>query len=138
MPAKDLFHAAVKTALQKTGWQITADPLKLEWGDVELYVDLAAERLVAAERQGEKIAVEVKSFLGQSAVYEFHSALGQFINYRTILLQQEPDRTLYLAVPLDTHDAFFSLPFTQAVVQQNQLRLIVYNPEKQEIVLWKN
>lgn len=85
MSARDVFHIAVKTALQKDGWQVIADPLKLEWGEVELYVDLAAERLLAAERQGNKIAVEVKSFLGQSEIYEFHGALGQFINYRTVL-----------------------------------------------------
>lgn len=138
MSTKDVFHHAVKVALQKERWIITADPLKLEWGEVELYVDLAADRLVAAERAGEKIAVEVKSFLGQSAVYEFHGALGQFINYRTILLKQEPDRTLYLAVPIDTYDSFFTLPFTQAVIEQNHLRLIAYNPQTEEIILWKS
>jgi hypothetical protein len=138
MSAKDIFHKAVKTALEKDSWVITDDPLKIEWGEVELYIDLAAERLIAAERAEQKIAVEVKSFLGQSAVYEFHGALGQFINYRTILEQQEPERILYLAVPLDTYDAFFCLPFTQAVMQQNKVNLIVYNPRLQEIALWKS
>ncbi|MBC7973044.1 MAG: XisH family protein [Verrucomicrobia bacterium] len=138
MSARDAFHNAVKVALEKERWTITADPLKLQWGDVELYVDLAADRLVAADRADEKIAVEIKSFLGQSEIYEFHGALGQFINYRTILAQQERDRVLYLAVPVDTYDSFFTLPFTQTVVQQNQLKLIVYNPEKQELVLWQS
>jgi XisH protein len=54
------------------------------------------------------------------------------------LAQQERDRVLYLAVPVDTYDSFFTLPFTQTVVQQNQLKLIVYNPEKQELVLWQS
>jgi len=138
MSARDAFHNAVKVALEKERWTITADPLKLQWGDVELYVDLAADRLVAADRADEKIAVEIKSFLGQSEIYEFHGALGQFINYRTLLAQQERDRVLYLAVPVDTYDSFFTLPFTQTVVQQNQLKLIVYNPEKQELVLWQS
>lgn len=136
MSARDIFHNAVKNALGKEGWSITADPLKLQWGEVELFVDLAADRLVAAEKGGTKIAVEVKSFLGQSEIHEFHGALGQFINYRTILSQQEPERILYLAVPIDTYSSFFASPFAQAVVQQNNLKLIAYNAAREEIVLW--
>jgi hypothetical protein len=44
-------------------------------------VDLAAERLIAADRDGEKIAVEIKSFLNPSAIADFHQALGQFLSY---------------------------------------------------------
>ncbi len=68
MSAKDIFHDAVKSALQKDGWTITNDPLYLKLGDDQLRVDLAAERLIAAEREQEKIAVEVKSFLAPSAI----------------------------------------------------------------------
>lgn len=89
MSAKDAFHQVVKTALQKEGWLVTDDPLEIRWGTVEMYIDLGAEKAIGAERNGVKIAVEVKSFLGQSAIYEFHLALGQFINYRAVLQQQE-------------------------------------------------
>jgi hypothetical protein len=68
MSAKDKLHEAVKRGLQKEGWTVTADPLKLDYGDLTLLVDLAAERLLAATREGEKIAVEVKSFLNFSAI----------------------------------------------------------------------
>ena len=82
MSAKDIFHEVVKRALQKDGWQITHDPFSISVGGVNMSIDLGAERLIAAERQGEKIAVEVKSFLERaSAISEFHTALGQFINY---------------------------------------------------------
>ncbi len=82
MAAKDIFHEVVKKALQKDGWQITHDPLSLGVGGVNISIDLGAERLIAAEREGKKIAVEVKSFLERaSAISEFHTALGQFINY---------------------------------------------------------
>lgn len=138
MSAKDAFHQVVKTALQKEGWSITADPLEIRWGSVEMYIDLGAEKVIGAERNGEKIAVEVKSFLGQSAVYEFHLALGQFINYRAVLQQQEADRILYLAIPSDTFDTFFNLPFTQAVVQQNQMKLLVYDVDQEVIVTWQS
>ena len=33
-----------------------------------MYVDLAAEELVAAEKEGRKIAVEIKSFIGASEI----------------------------------------------------------------------
>lgn len=63
MPAKDLYHEAVKNALIKDGWTITHDPLRLRLRrGKSLFVDLGAERLLAAERGAEKIAVEVKSF----------------------------------------------------------------------------
>jgi XisH protein len=109
MSAKDKFHDVVKAALQKDGWQITHDPLVLRvQGIADLYVDLGAENSIAADRQGEKIAVEIKSFIGTSTISEFHSAIGQFINYRYALELQEPERVLYLAVPLTIYNVFLS------------------------------
>jgi CRISPR/Cas system-associated exonuclease Cas4 (RecB family) len=67
MAAKDLFHEAVRRGLEKDQWTITDDPLELEWEEVKVKIDLAAERLIAAERGGEKIAVEIKTFIGTSA-----------------------------------------------------------------------
>jgi XisH protein len=96
--AKDIFHDVVKRALQKEGWQITHDPFALKVGTVEMFIDLGAERLLGAERDGTKIAVEIKSFLANaSAISEFHTALGQFINYRAALKLSEPERILFLA-----------------------------------------
>jgi glucose-6-phosphate 1-dehydrogenase len=136
MSAKDVFHDAVKSALQKEGWQVADKQLKVTWEKVELDIDLAADRLLSADRGNEKIAVEVNSFLENSTLYSFHTALGQFINYRTALRQQESDRILYLGVPQDTYETFFQQPFTQAVIQENRLRLVIYSPEREEIVLW--
>lgn len=68
MPAKDLYHDVVRNALIKEVWTVTHDPLRLQWGPKDLYVDLGAERLLAAEKPGHKIAVEVKSFVGPSIV----------------------------------------------------------------------
>jgi len=76
MPAKDKFHQAVKTGLQSAGWTITADPLHLEFGGLDLYIDLAADKIIAAEKADRKIAVEVKSFATPSLISEFHTALG--------------------------------------------------------------
>jgi len=99
MARRDLYHEAVRAALIKDGWLITADPLDLTVGEVELLADLGAERVVAADRGNEKIAVEIKSFVGQSPVSEFHKALGQYENYRLSLEELEPNRSLWLAIP---------------------------------------
>ena len=136
MPARDKFHNSVKAGLECEGWTITADPLYLEFGGVDLYVDLAADKVLAAEKEGRKIAVEIKSFIAPSLVSEFHTALGQFINYRTALKVQEPERHLYLAVPEDTYKIFFMLPFTQTVISQQQMKLIVYHIDKEVILKW--
>jgi hypothetical protein len=79
MPARDIYHNTVKQALIKEGWEITHDPLRLQWGTKDMYVDLAAEQLVAAERRGQKIAVEIKSFIGPSEIEDLRNALGQFV-----------------------------------------------------------
>ncbi|MBW4670055.1 MAG: XisH family protein [Cyanomargarita calcarea GSE-NOS-MK-12-04C] len=138
MGAKDLFHNAVKVALEKEQWVITSDPLKLEVGGTKLEIDLGAERLLAAERQGKKIAVEVKSFLGDSPLTDYHAALGQFLNYRLALEINEPDRDLYLAIPLIAYEAFFQREFAQLSVERYQIKRIVYDPINEVITQWIN
>lgn len=101
-------------------------------------IDLGAERLLAAERDGEKIAVEIKSFLASvSAISEFHTALGQFINYRGALRLEDRDRVLYLAVPDLVYNSFFQLDFPSSMLAENEVKLIVYNIELEQITLWK-
>ena len=137
MSAKDRYHNAVKSALLKENWIITADPLRLKFSDQdEVRINLGAERLLAAEREHEKIAIEIKSFLSESALFDYHAALGQFLNYRLVLGSLDPDRILYLAVPLVAYEVFFQRPLAKASVRTYQVRLLVYNPIEEEIVLW--
>ena len=136
MPAKDIFHNTVKLGLEKEGWIITNDPLYLDFGGVEIYIDLGAEKLIVAEREGKKIAVEVKSFISGSAISEFHKALGQFINYRTALNQKQPERELYLAIPNTIYETFFKLELIQLVIKTQTIKLIVYNPDREAIEQW--
>ncbi len=133
--AKDRFHYAVRTALEKQGWTITADPYEISVGDVDFEIDLAAEML-AAERAGEKIAVEIKSFIGGSNVSEFHTALGQFLNYKFALEEADPQRKLYLAVPESIYKSFFQRRFTRLVVERTQINLLIYNEKQEVIVQW--
>ena len=138
MPAKDLFHQAVKSALEKEQWLITADPLFISVEGVDMSIDLGAEELLAAERNGRKIAVEIKSFIGTSEIYDFHLALGQFMNYRLALQKKEPERTLYLAVPAEAYETFFVRPFVQSAIASFSLKLLIYAPDREVIVQWIN
>lgn len=118
---KDRFHDIVRAALEKEGWQITADPYEINVDDVAFEIDLAAEQLLAATRENQKIAVEVKSFISPSNVSDFHTALGQFLNYRDALLIVEPARQLYLAVRVPVYESFFQRRFIMAAIKRYQL-----------------
>ncbi|MDZ8067407.1 MAG: XisH family protein [Nostoc sp. DedQUE08] len=134
MSARDIFHNLVRLALQKDGWTITHDSLSIDLADGQLQIDLGAERLIAAQKQDERIAVEIKSFVAPSAISEFHTALGQCLNYRL----KEPERVLYLAVPLATYENFFSRQLPQLSIHEYQLKLLVFDPENEVIVQWIN
>jgi hypothetical protein len=133
---KDRFHDVVRIALEKEGWKITADPYEINVDDVDFEIDLAAEQLLAAELEDRKIAVEVKSFISPSNVSEFHTALGQFLNYRDALEKIEPDRQLYLAVRVPIYESFFQRRFIAAAVERYQLRLITYDVQQEVITRW--
>jgi XisH protein len=135
--AKDYFHSVVKAALIQDGWAVTDDPLKIKVGGVDMEIDLGAEQMIAAERQGQKIAVEVKSFMaGTSAISEFHRALGQFINYRAALKSETPERILYLAIPYLAFNTFFQLDFPKSRVEENQVNLLIYDIKFERELLW--
>ena len=110
--------------------------LRYELGN--LYIDLGAEKVLAAEQAGKKIAVEIKSFIQSAAISEFYTALGQFISYRTLLKEQYSEYILYLAVPLDTYTSFFATQLAQTIISSQQLKLIVYKPQQEIIDQWLN
>ena len=134
--ARDLFHNTVKDALIQEGWQITHDPFPVNYGDVQMQIDLGAERIIAATKDQETIAVEVKSFINPSAISEFHTAVGQYLNYRRALRSQEPSRILYLAVPSQTYEDFFRLRFIEEGVREYQISLVIYDIEDRKILQW--
>jgi hypothetical protein len=138
MPARDLYHDAVKAALVKDGWTITADPYFIKYENAELYADLAAEKPIAAARGSEKIVVEVKSFVGRSLIYDFQQALGQYLIYRQLIELTEPEYRIYLGIDDITYQDFFLEKAIQVVVQANRLLLVVVDIEREEIAQWTN
>jgi hypothetical protein len=137
VPAKNVYHDAVVRALNADGWTITHDPLALSYGGKDLFVDLGAERVtLAAEKGAEQIAVEVQSFLSPSPVRDLREAVGQFEIYRAVLAEIQPGRLLYLAVPRRVYDGLMSEQFGQLIVTRLQLRLLVFDEKKEEVVKW--
>lgn len=136
MPAKDIYHDTVKTALTKDGWTITHDPLRLRWGSTDLYVDLGAEQLLAAEKTGRKIAIEVKSFIGSSKINDLENAFGQYALYQEILTRQEPDRVLYLAISEEAFLNVFEESLGKLFLESNRVNLVVFDYEEEVILRW--
>src|SRR5262245_44441264 len=136
MPQRDIYHHAVKSALIKDGWTITHDPLTVPFGLRKVYLDLGAERLLAAERGAEQIAVEIKSFIGVSEVADLEAALGQFVLYRSLLARYEPARKLYLAVPGSAFEAILADDIGRAVREDTSMPLIVFDPSKEVVQKW--
>jgi hypothetical protein len=136
MPARDRYHHQVKNALIKDGWTITDDPLHVKWGKKDMYVDLGAEQLLAAEKGERKIAVEVKSFLGPSEMADLERAVGQFIIYRRVLSRAEPDRALFLAIDEEVYDNLFKEPIGTLLLEDPFIQLIVFDPKTETIRQW--
>ncbi len=137
MPRKDLYHDNVVQALEADGWRVTDDPLHLSYGGRNLYVDLGAEeQTIGAEKEGQQIAVEIKSFLGASDVHELSASVGQYNMYRHILSELEPERLLFLAIPGHIFDGIFQEPLGQLLLAKEGILLIVFDVEQQRIRQW--
>jgi len=136
MPQRDLYHLTVRNALIADGWTITHDPYTLPAGTQNVFVDLGAERLLAAERGTERIAVEIKGFIGRSSATDLEQALGQYLLYRGLLLRQEPERVLYLAVSQSAYDTVFVSVIGQVALQDYHLKVIVCDMEQGTISQW--
>ena len=136
MPARDFYHVIVRTALIKDGWTITDDPLTLKFGTTELYVDLGAEKVLAAEKAGQKIAVEIKSFLGKSIIADAQDAIGQFIMYREVLCDYESDRTLFLAISEDVLENEFTEALKNLLLERLKIKIMIFDTNTEEITKW--
>ncbi len=137
MPAKDSYHDIVVEALIDDGWTITDDPLIIGYGDKEFYVDLGAENeTLAAEKEGRKIAIEIKSFVSRSASQDLEKALGQYAVYDTILQELEPERVLYLAVSQNAFDENFDDQLGRLLRRKGRLNFIVFSIRERRIVQW--
>ena len=136
--ARDKFHQEVKQALEKEGWLITDDPLYIKVGQIPIHIDIGAEKLIGAEKNGEKIAVEIKTFGRASFITALHEAVGKYIIYRSVLKYIQSDRLIYLALPDDIYAEFGNEPIVQSVFTEYNFKILIYEPTTQLITSWIN
>ncbi len=135
--AKDKYHSLVKVLLENEGWVITHDPFKIMLGKRRGYNNLGAEKkIIDAEKQNEKIAVEIKSFTEPSDLDSFENALGQFIIYWRALKKNEVDRLLFLAVPSNFYKRFFDDTFFVETAKEFDVKMIVFSEKTETIEQW--
>ncbi len=136
MAKRDKFHDAVRHGLEADGWIITHDPYVVKFGRQTLQVDLGAEMPIAAEKEGKKIAVEIKTFAGVTAMNDLYQAVGQYLIYKSLIRDQEADRVLYLAVPNDAYQENFYPSHGNKIREELNIHLVIYNPKEEEIAKW--
>jgi hypothetical protein len=136
MPAHDLIHESVKSAIIKDGWTITHDPCVIAIEGERLLADPGAERPFAAERGDERIVVEVKSFLGPSLIRDFEEAIGQYWLYRDVLWLSAPESRLYLALRDIVYETLAGHTSFDLLMGRQALSLLIVDIEQEEIVRW--
>jgi hypothetical protein len=134
--AKDKIHHAVRRALEKDGWTILNDPFYIESGGVMVEIDLEAEKFVAAQKANIKILIEIKGLSRRSLIYDFHSAIGQYIDYRGILKDENIDQELYLALPEIIYEEMKTKPFYAKRLLENNVKQIIIDIENETILTW--
>jgi len=140
MARNDKYYPNVVEALFKEGFIVTKAPLTYTLGsNSHTYkIDLAAERtiFIAEKSSKEKIAVEVKSFLDNSFINDFHDANGQYNTYTHVLAEAQADYKLYLAIPEKVYDNHFTDTFITQMCLANKMSIITFDPTINRIIQW--
>jgi hypothetical protein len=135
MPAKDLYHDTVVTALEKDGWRVRQQQVYLRHRKRRLYIDLRAEH----SARGDVAIIEVKSFLKTTAVLDdLAFAVGKYMLYRQFLRALNEHSALYLAVPVSAYNGVLSEPLSLALLREANVALLVFEPVTEDVVKWIN
>lgn len=133
MPAKDKYHDTVVRALQKDGWVIEQEQMRLVVEDRYVYLDFQARKTDTMRI----IVVEVKGFENaQSYTSYLADVLGQYFLYRHTMNYLNMDYPLYLAVPHTAYETLLQEEMSQNVVRAMQMPILTFDPDSEEIVQW--
>lgn len=132
MPAKDHYHDVVVRALIKDGWTITREQVELYVEPRTLRVDIEATK----EATGLIVLVEVKGFEHPSPMTYIANAVGQYLLYETALETLHMNIPLYLAVPVEAYEGLLAEELAGKYLLRQNVRLLIYDPEKEEIIQW--
>jgi hypothetical protein len=137
MPRRDLYHNTVRNALIKDGWTITRDPFMLGDPKLRVYADLCVTKTTDTDAQI-TLTIEVKVFGTASHATELEKAVGQYVLYRSILKHANSPIQTYLAIPTQIHRTFFQHRIVQNLIKDEQIRLLIFNPDTETIEQWKD
>ncbi len=136
MPRRDIYHYEIRRAIEKDGWTITDDPMQITWEEKDYSPDLGAERILAAQKGTEKIAIEIKSFIGQNFSFDFYEAMGQYDSYYFALADIEPDRKVMLAISEIAYKKFFIKKYVQRLLVLKKIPVVVVDTDNEIVIQW--
>ena len=123
----------VVRALVNDGWVILKEQFRLVLENRKAWIDIRA----AKQQLGEVIFVEVKSFENiSSQVAYLQQILGQYLLYRAIIEERERGEDLFLAIPAHAYEGIFSEEIGKFVIRRFQLKIVVFDIEKETIIQW--
>ncbi len=128
--ADDLLLPQVRKALKRDGWKLGTKAFSLRESGFQFWVD------VVAEKDGQKVLVEVKSWLNTFSA-DWYQALGQYLTYQDVVSRKAQDHELYLAVPEAVYNEHFTSPLIQNMVTKNLIKILIFNPTTNEVISWK-
>jgi hypothetical protein len=119
--------------LVKDGWKIAKEQVIFYIDERYVWVDLKAEK----PSQELLILLEVKTFEGTNSPVEYlESAGGQYVVYQTVLEYLEMKTPLFLAVTLNDQQGFLSETIAHEVIRKLGIRIMVFDPQSEEVVAW--
>jgi hypothetical protein len=133
MPARDRYHNTVIRALARAGWAVTAEQVAIIVAARRLWIDFQA-----VNKAGSRvILVEVKGFeYMPSPVDYLGEVVGKYVLYRAALEYIQVDDPLCLAVPTAAYEGILSEDIGQQVIMRAGIRLLIFDPAKEEVVQW--
>jgi hypothetical protein len=133
VPAKDRYHDTVVRALTKDGWTVTAEQVALALPGRRLWIDLRATKV----SDSLVVLIEVKGFEHMPSPVEYlAAAVGQYVLYRAALDFVGVATPLYLAVPTAAYGGILGEPLGQQAIEAAGVRMVVFDPTRQEIIQW--
>lgn len=130
MPVKDDVHEAAVQSLIADGWTITKEQIAVMVEKRRLFID------IRAAKQANTIYVEVKGFEAESQANALAEALGQYLLYRYTMDYVGLEVPLFLAIPTNAYQGIWSEAVGRLTRRRGRVKLIVFDPTKQEIVQW--
>jgi hypothetical protein len=76
--------------------------------------------------------------LQDSLASAFHEASGQYLGYFLGLQIQEPERLLFLAIPVKEYEQLEQMALVKLVVEHLNMNIIVFDPELEITIKWLN